>query len=258
MLLSPASPHTDLRESVSDIQSSLATVYSDKPMCSTCFHLHAVLVHQGQASAGHYWAYIRKPQKCGRTVQGGKGGGCEVTDVTSESHCYSDKSENTEVMGIKDSEPGVGGSLPVLLDSGQTSLENRKMGLVCGQTCSKSSQTGSSPQMTSHAECVEGGGCEGVEGGGCEGGRMEVAGTGDVWLKFNDVSVSEVGWEEVRREGVGGKHNTSAYCLVYINSVLYQDCRKDDGEGGGGVGEGLGEGVSVHSMQVPAPWCQVT
>lgn len=28
------------------------------------YRLHAVLVHEGQANAGHYWAYIYDPQHC--------------------------------------------------------------------------------------------------------------------------------------------------------------------------------------------------
>ena len=44
----------------------------------------------------------------------------------------------------------------------------------------------------------------------------------EVWLKFNDISVTEVKWDEVARESFGGPHNTntSAYCLVYVNSAL--------------------------------------
>ena len=46
---------------MSSTESSLSAVYSDEAMNATVYHLHAVLVHQGQASGGHYWAYIRKP-----------------------------------------------------------------------------------------------------------------------------------------------------------------------------------------------------
>ncbi len=38
------------------------------------------------------------------------------------------------------------------------------------------------------------------------------------WLKFNDITVSEAGWEELEKEGVGGYHNASAYCLMYIDA----------------------------------------
>jgi ubiquitin carboxyl-terminal hydrolase 25/28 len=39
-----------------------------------------------------------------------------------------------------------------------------------------------------------------------------------VWLKFNDNTVSEVTWEELLKESVGGHSNTSAYSLVYIDA----------------------------------------
>ena len=39
-----------------------------------------------------------------------------------------------------------------------------------------------------------------------------------VWLKFNDNTVSEVTWEELVKESVGGTSNTSAYSLVYIDA----------------------------------------
>ena len=44
------------------------------------------------------------------------------------------------------------------------------------------------------------------------------------WIKFNDKSVSEVKWEEVRRESQGGTTSTtSAYSLVYFSSELHHD-----------------------------------
>lgn len=47
------------------------------------------------------------------------------------------------------------------------------------------------------------------------------------WRKFNDITVSDVTWEEVRRESVGGCHNASAYCLIYTDrkkaTELYND-----------------------------------
>ena len=59
------------------------------------------------------------------------------------------------------------------------------------------------------------------------------------WLKFNDITVSEVNWEELLRESMGGYHNASAYCLMYVDatrtdvltgtSQLYIHCCKDIG-----------------------------
>ncbi|KAH9487955.1 hypothetical protein Btru_067322 [Bulinus truncatus] len=37
------------------------------------------------------------------------------------------------------------------------------------------------------------------------------------WLKFNDITVSESSLEEMRKESVGGFHNASAYCLMYVD-----------------------------------------
>ena len=39
----------------------------------------------------------------------------------------------------------------------------------------------------------------------------------NVWLKFNDISVTEVEWQDLERESVGGSGNASAYCLMYVD-----------------------------------------
>ncbi|XP_050812958.1 ubiquitin carboxyl-terminal hydrolase 25 isoform X4 [Gopherus flavomarginatus] len=48
----------DLQESISRIHRTIELMYSDKSMVQVPYRLHAVLVHEGQANAGHYWAYI--------------------------------------------------------------------------------------------------------------------------------------------------------------------------------------------------------
>uniref|UniRef100_A0A803TPB0 Ubiquitin carboxyl-terminal hydrolase n=1 Tax=Anolis carolinensis TaxID=28377 RepID=A0A803TPB0_ANOCA len=48
----------DLQESIARIQRTIELMYSDKSMVQVPYRLHAVLVHEGQANAGHYWAYI--------------------------------------------------------------------------------------------------------------------------------------------------------------------------------------------------------
>ncbi|XP_043849086.1 ubiquitin carboxyl-terminal hydrolase 25 isoform X3 [Dromiciops gliroides] len=48
----------DLQESISRIHRTIELMYSDKSMKQVPYRLHAVLVHEGQANAGHYWAYI--------------------------------------------------------------------------------------------------------------------------------------------------------------------------------------------------------
>lgn len=40
----------------------------------------------------------------------------------------------------------------------------------------------------------------------------------DKWLKFNDITVTDATWEELQRESIGGYHNTSAYCLMYVDN----------------------------------------
>ena len=67
------------------------------------------------------------------------------------------------------------------------------------------------------------------EGGAGRSEGMEVGEGEEVWLKFNDVSVSEVKWEEVERESYGGKQNTSAYCLVYISDALWKQLESGEG-----------------------------
>ncbi|KAM4796324.1 ubiquitin carboxyl-terminal hydrolase 25 isoform 2-T2 [Rhinophrynus dorsalis] len=48
----------DLQESIGRIHRTIELMYSDKMMSQVPYKLHAVLVHEGQANAGHYWAYI--------------------------------------------------------------------------------------------------------------------------------------------------------------------------------------------------------
>ncbi|XP_057676369.1 ubiquitin carboxyl-terminal hydrolase 25 isoform X1 [Corythoichthys intestinalis] len=55
----------DLQESIKRIHRTIELMYSDKSMLQVPYRLHAVLVHEGQANAGHYWAYIYDPhQRC--------------------------------------------------------------------------------------------------------------------------------------------------------------------------------------------------
>ncbi|XP_068456052.1 ubiquitin carboxyl-terminal hydrolase 25 isoform X3 [Clinocottus analis] len=55
----------DLQGSINRIHRTIELMYSDKTMMQVPYRLHAVLVHEGQANAGHYWAYIYDPhQRC--------------------------------------------------------------------------------------------------------------------------------------------------------------------------------------------------
>ena len=274
-------------------------------MRATCFHLHAVLVHQGQASAGHYWAYVRRPQQQdGRSTAapgeepggrgqlpgpgdepggrgrvpgpgdepGGRGqvpgpgdepgGRGQVLDVTIESQSESEGSEEAEVAGVTEvtGVTGTGGPdiCADLLEPAEpgTTMPGTSPGVQVGGA-SRSMPTLASPAQPSvfeEAEQVEGGGCGGVGKG--EG--MEVVGCGEeVWLKFNDVSVSEVGWGEVEREGRGGRHNTSAYCLVYISSTLHQQ-GWEEGEWAGWGGRGASRRAGSSLLQAARCLCRQT
>ncbi|XP_058050400.1 ubiquitin carboxyl-terminal hydrolase 28 isoform X4 [Ahaetulla prasina] len=54
----------DLKTSMLMLSESMDHVYADPQLCQVPYHLHAVLVHEGQANAGHYWTYIYSlPQK---------------------------------------------------------------------------------------------------------------------------------------------------------------------------------------------------
>uniref|UniRef100_A0A3B4A0L9 Ubiquitin carboxyl-terminal hydrolase n=1 Tax=Periophthalmus magnuspinnatus TaxID=409849 RepID=A0A3B4A0L9_9GOBI len=49
----------NLKASIDRVSQELESMYSDNSLCQQVpYRLHAVLVHEGQASAGHYWAYI--------------------------------------------------------------------------------------------------------------------------------------------------------------------------------------------------------
>ncbi|NXS56162.1 UBP28 hydrolase, partial [Brachypteracias leptosomus] len=48
----------DLKESIAQINLSIEQMYCDSLLQQVPYRLHAVLVHQGQANAGHYWAFI--------------------------------------------------------------------------------------------------------------------------------------------------------------------------------------------------------
>ncbi|KAL9825829.1 ubiquitin carboxyl-terminal hydrolase 28 isoform 2-T2 [Geothlypis trichas] len=48
----------DLKESIAKINLSIEQMYCDPLLQQVPYRLHAVLVHEGQANAGHYWAFI--------------------------------------------------------------------------------------------------------------------------------------------------------------------------------------------------------
>uniref|UniRef100_A0AAY4E4L7 Ubiquitin carboxyl-terminal hydrolase n=1 Tax=Denticeps clupeoides TaxID=299321 RepID=A0AAY4E4L7_9TELE len=48
----------ELKAGIERVSQDLESMYLDSSLCQVPYRLHAVLVHEGQASAGHYWAYI--------------------------------------------------------------------------------------------------------------------------------------------------------------------------------------------------------
>ncbi|NXI27315.1 UBP28 hydrolase, partial [Sterrhoptilus dennistouni] len=48
----------DLKESIARINLSIKQMYCDPLLQQVPYRLHAVLVHEGQANAGHYWAFV--------------------------------------------------------------------------------------------------------------------------------------------------------------------------------------------------------
>ncbi|XP_020039333.1 ubiquitin carboxyl-terminal hydrolase 28 isoform X4 [Castor canadensis] len=95
----------DLKNCIANTTQTIEQMYCDPLLCQVPYRLHAVLVHEGQANAGHYWAYIYNQPR-------------------------------------------------------------------------------------------------------------------QIWLKYNDISVTESSWEELERDSYGGLRNVSAYCLMYINDKL--------------------------------------
>ncbi|OCT72558.1 ubiquitin carboxyl-terminal hydrolase 28 isoform X3 [Xenopus laevis] len=48
----------DLKNSIANCTKSIEEIFNDSDLSQVPYRLHAVLVHEGQANAGHYWAYI--------------------------------------------------------------------------------------------------------------------------------------------------------------------------------------------------------
>lgn len=245
----------DLGASIETSRATLAAVYNDPLMSSTPYHLHAVMVHQGEAYGGHYWAYVRKhPSLSIPTPRSG----LHSQDVgpSENSSSQSEGWKKTTADSEPSGPPGVGPGYHTQLETGEIYADAAHVGAesmvevdespllptvegggvapedgcVAGPLTPSLEDGGVTGHPTPSLEDVgvaleDGGGagkCEGMEVERCGGQEGEVG--GKEWMKFNDVSVCEVDWEEVRRESVGsGCSNTSAYCLVYINKLLHQD-----------------------------------
>ncbi|MGH0179236.1 UNVERIFIED_CONTAM: hypothetical protein FKN15_001311 [Acipenser sinensis] len=133
----------ELKDSIDRINHTLENMHTEDSMCQVPYRLHAVLVHEGQASAGHYWAYIFNHR-------------CKL------------------------------------------------------------------------------------------------------WLKYNDISVTESCWEELERDSYGGVKNASAYCLMYIDDKLPRLIAEDTDMETGQVLEGVDSLPPVlrHYVQEDNRWFQ--
>ena len=245
---------SELQESIGATKATLDAVYGDPLMNTTPYHLHAVLVHQGQASGGHYWAYIKRLYNpyLKRGQPTGNGSHDQSHDV---SHDQSHKLPGDVVLESQSESEGQGASeslADVAPQTGQTSEQgshqSSQTGQTSGQGSHQSSQTGQTsslgrtesvestsdmsessqtPTATNRTHKASSTGLRSSEGMDVDRGGVGVAssdmrGDEEVWLKFNDVSVSEVGWDEVQRESLGGgQNNTSAYCLIYVSEALH-------------------------------------
>ena len=219
--------YSELQDTLHATVDSLNMIYADPEMKRTAYRLHAVLVHQGEASGGHYWAYVRKDpgeteikpetllletsqQETMHNDTGGEDSG--RGDNTKKGMAIPDTKESGEEMEVDIPVQQTGGSmtseditLEDAIDSvtdtrGENSQKSQN-NVEESTTSSKctNSKTSATPPATSSA-------------------RRD-------WLKCNDISITEVDWEEVKKESFGGKRsasngNTSAYCLVYINVEL--------------------------------------
>jgi len=51
-----------------------------------------------------------------------------------------------------------------------------------------------------------------------------------LWVKFNDIRVTESSWEEVVRESEGGLGTASAYCLIYLQFSQSNSKHRDNSD----------------------------
>lgn len=249
---------SELQESIGATKATLDAVYGDPVMNATPYHLHAVLVHQGQASGGHYWAYIRRIyspylKRRQRTGSGSHDMSRDQShdlpgDVALESRSESEDQGASESVETRVAEitPQTGqtsgqGS-PLTGQTGQASGQDSHQASQTGQpsslgrtesveSASDMSETSQAPAATNRTHKKGSTGLRSSEGMDVDRGGVGVAssdvrgvvrGDQEVWLKFNDVSVSAVGWDEVQRESLGGgQNNTSAYCLIYVSEAVH-------------------------------------
>lgn len=53
----------ELQDSMNRIDTAIRDIYNEPSLLKTPYRLHAVLVHEGQAVSGHYWAFVYCPRR---------------------------------------------------------------------------------------------------------------------------------------------------------------------------------------------------
>lgn len=53
----------ELQDSMSRIDATIRDIYTEPSLLQVPYRLHAVLVHEGQAASGHYWAFVYCPHR---------------------------------------------------------------------------------------------------------------------------------------------------------------------------------------------------
>ena len=223
-------------------------------MNRTCYQLHAVLVHQGQASGGHYWAYVRKPAS---TASDSHQTSVHTNRITTTGHNHQ-SATNSQVVSTTDHTHT---DLQVSSQSSDTAMSlQENVGKLEGNVRAVDGSEGKVMPVEGGGSEVEdmpssdealimsppaamdqgsvGSKAEEDESRGIEATMSDLTDWGlkkssskehtqeDVWLKFNDISVTEVTWEEVKKESFGGNSqgvgNTSAYCVMYVSQQSAQ------------------------------------
>lgn len=210
----------DVLRKIDSSKQSLSALYSDPTMRATPYQLHAVCVHQGDASVGHYWVYVNPktsglPSVC--KVPGSKSSDdvedMEVTpvavqDPSSQKFVFSTSTDGVTTSSDTEPTPAVP-SVPhddtaLTVDSSTPGIQaaphsSDEVGQVLAVE-EDEPRTESGLQLT----CAE----------------ANQEDSDEMWYKFNDVNVTTVPWSEVLKESCGQGVNTSAYCFVYLSSEV--------------------------------------
>uniref|UniRef100_UPI00359021C7 ubiquitin carboxyl-terminal hydrolase 28-like n=1 Tax=Myxine glutinosa TaxID=7769 RepID=UPI00359021C7 len=73
----------ELQEGICRLQRAIDTMYTQPTLQKFSYRLHSVLVHEGQAQAGHYWAFVGRREWgfSGKRADGGTEGNAETEEI---------------------------------------------------------------------------------------------------------------------------------------------------------------------------------